>query len=422
MNLMKRISLIFTGILISLIILEIVLQIAGFTLTTIKKYQYKKINDPDAITILCLGESTTDGQWPPILQKILDKKAKYKKFKVIDEGHAAKNSEYLLYEIVNKKLSIYKPKIVVGMIGLNDDMSDKPYIVKDNTSFKLKIYKLIVLLKDHINKNNVKYLNKAALNDHINHKQIMIIEEIAQRSFNKNNNLKLLQIMKKIATNYPDIHYYEHITPALVNPYFNEIVLKNDKNYVFSIDDFTNYYKISDNYLELDKVFILFAKNFFTVKDYYNAVLCAKIALCYSPDSLISVKHILKMEKELNIKVVIKDNMLKKTKRVNTYSITQTIYSKITDAVFDSDAQFISMQYPTLPVFLLKEILHKSKYYNKIIFISNEQNFKEALQTHKPEDIFRDMFGKSFGHCTELGNTIIAENVAETILKLYDKE
>ena len=78
------------------------------------------------------------------------------------------------------------------------------------------------------------------------------------------------------------------------------------------------------------------------------------------------------------------------------------------------------MQYPTLSVEKLKQDLKDSPYYDKIIFISNEENFKQALKTHKSEEIFRDMFAGTFGHCTEFGNTLIAENVAETILKLYN--
>ena len=86
MKIIKKILLVILGILLSLIILEIGLQIAGFTATTIKKYKNKVTKDSNTITILCLGESTTYGQWPPILQKILDEKSKNKKFNVIDEG------------------------------------------------------------------------------------------------------------------------------------------------------------------------------------------------------------------------------------------------------------------------------------------------------------------------------------------------
>jgi len=417
MNSIKKILLIFIGLLISLIILEMFLQITGFALTTIKEYKNKKLKDPNTITILCLGESTTDGQWPPILQEILDKKAKYKKFRVIDEGHAAKNSEYLLYEIINKNLSVYNPKIVVGMIGINDADFDKPYIINEPDFFGLKTYKLLVLLKEHINSNYTVNFNKAGLNQHI---PLALIEKIRQLACDTNNDdVKSLYAMKKITHDYPDIHYYEFLIPALVNPYFNKIILKKDKNYIFCIEDFTDYYKISDHYLELDKIYLLFAKKFFAIKNYYNAILCAKMALKYNSNCSISLKYIINMEKKLNINVVIPNNNFNKK---TIYSMTKIIYLEIAEKVFNSGAQLIAMQYPTLPIEQMKQHLKESKYYDKIIFISNEKNFKEALKNYRTEDIFSDMFGGSFGHCTELGNTLIAENVAETILSLYDKE
>jgi lysophospholipase L1-like esterase len=421
MNFFKKISLVFAGILISLVILEILLQISGLTLTTIKKYQNKKLKDPDAITILCLGESTTDGQWPPILQKILDTKAKHKKFRVIDEGHIAKNSEYLLYEIVEKKLNFYKPEVVISMIGANDATSDKPYIIK-NTNFKLKTFSLLVLIKQHLIKNDYSKFNMAAFNKNIDENILNEIMQMAELSFNKEKSSQILGIMKKITAKYPDIYYYESMVPALINPYFYEIISKKDDNYIFSIDDFTNYYKISNSCFEMNKIYILFAKNYYNAQNYYNAVLCAKMAFIDTPDSLISVKHIIDMGNKLNINMVLPYHLTTVQKHKNTYLITKTIYMAMAEKIFDSGAQLIAMQYPTLPIERLKTYLNTSKYYDKIIFISNTKNFKETLKTHKIEDIFKDMFGGSFGHCTELGNTIIAENVAETILSLYDKE
>jgi hypothetical protein len=52
-----------------------------------------------------------------------------------------------------------------------------------------------------------------------------------------------------------------------------------------------------------------------------------------------------------------------------------------------------------------------------IIFVDNEKVFKEALKNAKYEDYFRDMFGGNFGHCTPKGNKLLAENIANTILK-----
>ena len=111
MKILKKISLIIIGIILSLILLEIGLQLAGFTLTAIKKYGNKIAKDPNTITILCLGESTTDGQWPPILQKILDEKSKNKKFNVVDEGKVGTNSKIIL-----SKVNSYLYKYSLGFI------------------------------------------------------------------------------------------------------------------------------------------------------------------------------------------------------------------------------------------------------------------------------------------------------------------
>ena len=104
MKIIKKISLIFIGTLLSLVFLEIGLQTVSFAITTIKNYKINKLlKNKDAITILCLGESTTDGQWPPILQKILDEKSKNKKFNVIDKARYACDTNDLL----NLSLSDY---------------------------------------------------------------------------------------------------------------------------------------------------------------------------------------------------------------------------------------------------------------------------------------------------------------------------
>ena len=47
----------------------------------------------------------------------------------------------------------------------------------------------------------------------------------------------------------------------------------------------------------------------------------------------------------------------------------------------------------------------------------NENVFKKAVKEKGTKQIFVDMFGGEFGHCTLKGNKLIAENVANVILK-----
>ncbi len=122
MGILKKTLLLIIGIILSVIVLETGLQITSLSLSSIKKNKNNVTKNPNIITILCLGESTTDNQWPPILQRILDERSKNKKFKVIDEGHASKNTEYLFYEVVEKKLLKYNPDVVISMMGANDSI------------------------------------------------------------------------------------------------------------------------------------------------------------------------------------------------------------------------------------------------------------------------------------------------------------
>jgi hypothetical protein len=52
-----------------------------------------------------------------------------------------------------------------------------------------------------------------------------------------------------------------------------------------------------------------------------------------------------------------------------------------------------------------------------IIFVDNENLFKEALQKASYKEYFKDMLAGDFGHCTDKGNRILAQNIAGAIFK-----
>jgi hypothetical protein len=49
--------------------------------------------------------------------------------------------------------------------------------------------------------------------------------------------------------------------------------------------------------------------------------------------------------------------------------------------------------------------------------VDNENIFKDALQQATYSEYFIDMFAGDFGHCTEKGNKVLAENIVNVILK-----
>lgn len=89
-------------------------------------------------------------------------------------------------------------------------------------------------------------------------------------------------------------------------------------------------------------------------------------------------------------------------------------YNKIYEITKNKRIKYIAMNYPTRNIDELKALFNGDE---DILFVSNEENFKEALENGEYEDYFIDRCYRSFGHATAKGNELIAENVAEEILK-----
>jgi len=97
---------------------------------------------------------------------------------------------------------------------------------------------------------------------------------------------------------------------------------------------------------------------------------------------------------------------------------TSKLYRAIIKKLVDNNIKVICMQYPVRSIKPLQNILKDTDYYDKITFISNEKTFKQVLKEKSFGVIFIDQFAGDFGHCTEYGNTLIAENVAKTLIDL----
>lgn len=89
-------------------------------------------------------------------------------------------------------------------------------------------------------------------------------------------------------------------------------------------------------------------------------------------------------------------------------------FNAISDILGEKGIQLVVMQYPLREVSLLADLFDPKE---DIIFVDNENLFKDALKRGVYEDYFVDRFAGDFGHCTRKGNGMIAENVADTITR-----
>ena len=100
-------------------------------------------------------------------------------------------------------------------------------------------------------------------------------------------------------------------------------------------------------------------------------------------------------------------------------AVTVNNYRKLKTILEQKGIKLVCVQYPVRNVEPLKRIFGKDE---GVIFVDNEQVFKEAVKRSGYKEYFRDMFAGDFGHCTQKGNELLAQNIAAVILReLFDK-
>ena len=98
--------------------------------------------------------------------------------------------------------------------------------------------------------------------------------------------------------------------------------------------------------------------------------------------------------------------------------ITVYNYLKLYEILAPKGVKLVSVQYPIRNVKSLQDIFNKNK---NIIFVDNEYLFKDAIKKDNYNKYFIDSFAGDFGHCTPLGNWMLAENIAQMIIKEHFK-
>jgi len=96
--------------------------------------------------------------------------------------------------------------------------------------------------------------------------------------------------------------------------------------------------------------------------------------------------------------------------------VTRYNYQKLKEILDKRGIKLVCVQYPVRSVEPLKKIFNVQE---RITFVDNEKLFKDALKNakYKYKEYFIDMIGGDFGHCTTKGNRLLAENIANVILK-----
>lgn len=92
-------------------------------------------------------------------------------------------------------------------------------------------------------------------------------------------------------------------------------------------------------------------------------------------------------------------------------------YQALARYFLKSGVTLVCVQYPMRAVQPLRDALEG---YDVHAFVDNQTSFQKAVDEEGYQAYFKDDFGGNFGHGTEKGNQLLADNVANSILKLVE--
>jgi tetratricopeptide (TPR) repeat protein len=420
MRIWNKLLFILFGILLSLLVLEAGLQTCSLAYSMHKNYRnetsLRKNERP--YKILCLGESTTDGQYPKFLEEILNSRNLGISFSVIDKGHTGTFTDLILLNL-ESYIKRYNPDMVVTMMGVNDKRRDVVVLANAADRFyaRLKTYKLAKSLKFHI---NVKYnilKNKCfnSSNQAVIKSQFGVSDTCSASVYNADNNFSN--------------KFHEYLSAAKIfsgqglmaeaeRMFFKAISVnpKNDQAYV----ELANFYlyRKQGPFKEAENMYL----KAISINP-KNDRACVPLASLY--------KQLGKYEEARSVYIKLLDNnsdvnksdiyiKFLSEKNINKYygPATQHNYIKLRDELKNRNIRHVCVEYPTRDITYLKEMIGSD---SNVIFVDNEKSFKDVVEKEGYDIYFIDKFAKDWGHCTGKGNKLLAQNIADAILKTLQK-
>jgi len=101
--------------------------------------------------------------------------------------------------------------------------------------------------------------------------------------------------------------------------------------------------------------------------------------------------------------------------RLGLYNtITRHNYQRLKEILNQRGVKLVCVQYPMRKIETLKRMLEPCE---GIIFVDNENVFKQAIKHKNYDEYFTDRWVGDFGHCTPEGNKLLAENITTVILR-----
>jgi lysophospholipase L1-like esterase len=419
--------------LVFILSLEILLRLVSWGLS-LKHFSFML---PDSETrIVTLGESTSTDNfenvltWPRQLEKILAERGL--KTRVVNLSKPGTNSFYLVQKLKTQIISL-RPAVVIAMMGVNDAVS-----IKMQESFWLRnfyiarYYKWYLYLngdtqdltnestKTAVNPSETNFASKAEGNQEALELKVSnylaALEEVPVAETE----------MSAKSLEASDPKNFSYILYRSVNRLFANMNLQQYRKFMILnefllsrglFDENIVYYRLYSDWTERNiKGCTEFTETMWARYTYqFSERHLSMIANCISKAN--------EAQKATFAKVLQSQELgfaFDSEKPAST-ALTANSYRELYELSVAHNFKLVIMQYPLEPIEKLKTSFTPEEA-EKIIFVSNFENFSERLQTQKFEELFLDRFAKTFGHPSEAGHSIIAENAARVVLPLLKPE
>jgi tetratricopeptide (TPR) repeat protein len=414
---------------LGILLLEGFLRLGGVVYNEYQESGQAKAESENSFKVLALGESTTAGlsNWPNKAQDILNNRHDKIDFVFINKAINSTESGVLLSK-VEEQVKKYEPDAVISMMGMNDGdfhsyFSNFKYKGEAEKSF---FDKILSFLEENIRV--YKFIKLVQGSDSFKEQSEWFQKDVKNtnyylRSFAPDGNReKGIKKCRKILRDEPNNEEVWSILGWLT--YIEEErerTVKEAKKYFEKALDINPEYK--------NAYYGLIGLNLYD-PDVEKSISIAKKALEYYPNNEFFYSFLLKNLSSPSYNNAVdfseRERVIRKQLGKNfVYSedspkdVTAHHYNKLYEILKKYDIPLIAMQYPTKDVQELKNYFSKERQ-KDIIFVSNEENFEKALQENDYEDIFNDRCYDDFGHATEKGRMITAQNVASTIESNFD--
>lgn len=417
------------GILGAFVFMELALFVAGNIFVSKNKISHTRERvEEGVVRIVALGESTTaqlnGPAWPEYLELELNRRVGKRLYRVYNYGVAGSNSSAILARLRTQVLDLH-PHIVITMMGIND-----------TKYLSLPVQKLSVL--DRI-------VMAGASSRTV--KLFTILWRITRSGDDRIYIQRAMQCGKDptgdILWEHEYLPRYEAIISSLYFDRFSGQFLDSaaDKKAADVLLEYLRLYPFSYRALEV------IVDHYATRSDWSRVLswsgramhLDPYIRLCISRDPaldfetkqrmMLGLGDIMDLMKSLHASAqIILERRLGLGEEfyhqireslelpINASNIdTETSYNELASLLASREIHHVAVQYPLQPVQQLKEQLVGQK---NTVFVSNEQNFQTALKDRPYSDLFVDNFAGIFGHTTSIGSQIIAQTVADEIVKI----